>query len=314
MSRETKIEQYFAGPLNLNRQIKQATTVMGVELKLNADEFDALDILAAREGEPLSFELLYSAVWESGEYFCEVETAKLKFEKVIMQVEEVGSGFMWIEYKPETGYAFKTLWGHNWKAQKHIKSESLSISCGECDVTAKKESTATTAKTKRLDNESQPTKNSKTTIKIYAACVAIIITSAGIFLATGDNTGLTDIGNIQVPMSELPMQEDVFMVPDFDKLTVTADASYVSIPLGNPEGNQFYVSFEITLQDTGETLYTSDLIEPGKHSHMASLTRPLPAGEYAALLTIKFYSPGKMNFVDEKAVAFNLVADISPKL
>ena len=42
---ENQITQYFVGPLNLSRQNKRVTTIMGTELTLDADEFDALDML-----------------------------------------------------------------------------------------------------------------------------------------------------------------------------------------------------------------------------------------------------------------------------
>jgi len=77
----------FAGPLNLNRQTKQATTVMGSELPLDADEFKALDTPAAREGETVEFEQLYETVWNVG---------------------NGSNGRCTALTKPETGYCFQT--------------------------------------------------------------------------------------------------------------------------------------------------------------------------------------------------------------
>ena len=106
--------QYFAGPLNLNRKTKQATTVTGIELKLDTDEFNALDILAAQEGEIITFERLYEAVWNVGNGSRGRCAALTKLEKLmvilIRKVDETGEGLMWIEYKPETGYCFQTSW------------------------------------------------------------------------------------------------------------------------------------------------------------------------------------------------------------
>jgi DNA-binding response OmpR family regulator len=69
---------YFAGPLNINRQTKKAKTVLGIELPLTGNEFDALDKLAAQEGKPIPFENL----------FC----TQTGLEHVIKQVGEAGEG------------------------------------------------------------------------------------------------------------------------------------------------------------------------------------------------------------------------------
>jgi len=107
-----QIIQYFAGPLNLNRRDKQATTVTGTQLTLDTDEFNALDMLAAQEGESLTFVRLYEAVWNTGDGSLSRSAARMKLEGLIWKIKETGEGLMWIEYKPETGYSFWTKWGH----------------------------------------------------------------------------------------------------------------------------------------------------------------------------------------------------------
>ena len=108
--------QYFTGPLNLNRKTKQADTVMGTKLPLVENEFEALDLLAAREDVTLTFEQLYTAVWDEGDGTDNRDAAHVGLDNLIYQVNSAGEGFMWIEHKPETGYVFRTRWGHNWKA------------------------------------------------------------------------------------------------------------------------------------------------------------------------------------------------------
>ena len=109
------IHYYFVGPLNLNRHTKLATTVTGVNLPLSADEFDALDFLAVHKDESMSFEQLYSAVWDdAGDTACKRETARQRLDNLLALVEEAGEGFMWIEYDHEEGYTFKTRWADYW--------------------------------------------------------------------------------------------------------------------------------------------------------------------------------------------------------
>jgi len=110
---------YCIGPLNLNRQTKQASTVFKAELSLDGKEFDALDILAAREGEFLTFEQLYNAVWDEKDGSDRRDAARLGINNILSQINEAGDGFMWIGYEPDRGYVFKTRWGHNkneWKS------------------------------------------------------------------------------------------------------------------------------------------------------------------------------------------------------
>lgn len=115
---DKKTNLYFVGPLNLDRQTKQANTVMGTELFLNANEFDALDMLAAQEDEPLTFEQLYNAVWGEGDNAYNREAAYEKMLDLAEQVDAAGKGFMWIEHCPQAGYTFRTNWGHNWQTGK----------------------------------------------------------------------------------------------------------------------------------------------------------------------------------------------------
>jgi hypothetical protein len=99
---------YFAGPLNLDRSNKTANTVMGTTLSLTAGEFDALDALATKEGEPVPLDKLKN-LWQ------QPEAAKTGMSHIINQVGEAGEGFMWIEATDDT-FTFHSRWGHNWKA------------------------------------------------------------------------------------------------------------------------------------------------------------------------------------------------------
>ena len=119
---ESKKVKYFSGPLNLCRRTKQADTVMGTELILSDAEFDMLDMLATREGEPVTFEQLYDAVWKTPDGADNHSAALKSLNNLIEQVRVAGESFMMIEYSPESGYTFKTHWGHNWQSRQ-VKEE-----------------------------------------------------------------------------------------------------------------------------------------------------------------------------------------------
>jgi DNA-binding response OmpR family regulator len=118
---------YIVGPLNLNRRTKRANTVMGEELVLDNNEFDALDILAFNEGEYLTFNQLYQAVWGNTENKKTKEAARSALENLVKQINAAGGEFMWIDHVPGAEYTFNTCWGHKWqqhneKAVSHKKT------------------------------------------------------------------------------------------------------------------------------------------------------------------------------------------------
>lgn len=60
----------------------------------------------------------------------------------------------------------------------------------------------------------------------------------------------------------------------------------LTIPLENPESNRCYFTFEILLDDTGETLYKSKMVAPGDGIYQIDISRPLEAGEYDVTIHI----------------------------
>ncbi|MCL1895837.1 MAG: hypothetical protein FWG03_04750 [Clostridiales bacterium] len=118
---DAKAARYFAGPLNLNRLAREATTVMGARLELDENEFAALDLLVAREGEDVPFEEICQTVWKTGGERATTpgsrRAALAGLENLVRQVGVAGEGFMWIECEPGALYSFHTNWGHNWHRQ-----------------------------------------------------------------------------------------------------------------------------------------------------------------------------------------------------
>jgi len=82
----------------------------------------------------------------------------------------------------------------------------------------------------------------------------------------------------------------IIFFPDMESLGVSGGATEAQITLENPGENGCNFIFEIILAETGEILYTSELVEPGKKIESVSLARPLEKGEYKAILKIKAYA------------------------
>ncbi len=75
-------------------------------------------------------------------------------------------------------------------------------------------------------------------------------------------------------------------IPGYPSITLPADTGTVEVALLNPEGNPCYFTFELALRDSGEVLYTSKLVPPGQAIYQITLARPLPEGEYNAVIRI----------------------------
>ncbi len=92
-------------------------------------------------------------------------------------------------------------------------------------------------------------------------------------------------GEISVPDKIDTKQRSIKIngVPSMKLKAGTVEQNFI---FSNPEGNPCYFQIEIILDDTGEVIYTSNLLPPGYSISKFNLTRPLDAGEYKA--TVKF--------------------------
>lgn len=75
-------------------------------------------------------------------------------------------------------------------------------------------------------------------------------------------------------------------IPGYPSITIAAGKEDVTMNLMNPEGNPCYFTFEIVLSDTGESIYKSAMVEPGKTISNVKLNHSLSADEYKATIKI----------------------------
>ena len=111
---DEKRQKYTAGPLNLNRRTKQATTVMGTDLQLGDYDFEALDLMVSNEGEYLTLQQLSEVSWSKSPTPENTEESQTSLNNLIQQINNAGGEFMWVENKPGKGFTFKTRWGQTW--------------------------------------------------------------------------------------------------------------------------------------------------------------------------------------------------------
>ena len=80
-------------------------------------------------------------------------------------------------------------------------------------------------------------------------------------------------------------------IPGWSSIKIPANQQTVSVDFYNPEANEglYYLTFKLSLTDTGEVLYESNAVPPGKHIQSITLNRALPTGEYAAVIHVQPY-------------------------
>lgn len=152
---------------------------------------------------------------------------------------------------------------------------------------------------------------------IIAACFAFVFIGGGVLIGSGllnprnDGIDYIDISENLVPLGVLllsdenakPFTVDLvntaegpgYLVPSYDRIEILADSSNLWIQLPNPAGNPCSFIFEITLVGTEETLFQSNLVEPGMAIENLKLKKTLEKGEYTASLIIQAYELGSLN-------------------
>ena len=96
-------------------------------------------------------------------------------------------------------------------------------------------------------------------------------------------------------------QEGGISIPGWGYISVPKNQTDINVDFPNPDTNEgkYYLSFELKLKDTGEVLYTSGLVPPGKTIQRIKLSRGLNAGTYMAVIHVQPYK------MDEAQTATN---------
>ena len=111
----------FAGPLNFDMMNRQVSTVTGGEINLDANEFEALYILATNEDTYITIGQLCDVYRRKGAAD-NIDHVSAALENLMHKINQTGDGFMWIESTPEAGYKFKTRWGRKWNKTETVKT------------------------------------------------------------------------------------------------------------------------------------------------------------------------------------------------
>jgi len=91
-----------------------------------------------------------------------------------------------------------------------------------------------------------------------------------------------------------------------DIMDARAGSNQIAAALFNPDTNPCNLAFDIILQETGECLYTSDLVKPGMCVDGFAINSALGAGEYKAAMVIRAYAPDCADMMESVNIEFIL--------
>lgn len=150
----------------------------------------------------------------------------------------------------------------------------------------------------------QPRKRKRRIGAIIAIVVALLCIGVAAFLVLGmfggDNPSRRSgaLGQLENKTPE-EIQQELDRVVQEGMFNISI-ASVVQFPNGSSEGelrienvpgNRYLMSVQITLDDTGETVYESGIIEPDHHIQRDVLAVPLAKGDYDATATFTALDP-----------------------
>ena len=87
-----------------------------------------------------------------------------------------------------------------------------------------------------------------------------------------------------------PSSGENIAIPGYEKLDFSADKTAQTVNLGNPPENACTFVLSLTLDESGETLWTGEALSPGEAFTRITLKHALVAGEYPATLHYDCYT------------------------
>jgi len=145
--------------------------------------------------------------------------------------------------------------------------------------------------------------------RIAILLLLLLLLSVGSFIcyryikySDSDGDGIPDGGTDWIwptmPISDEQTDEPnatVYKIPSysfkaFAGVSIKTGSTDAAMALANPESNNVYMQFIVKMRDTGEVLYQSDLVEPGKGIYKQTLSRTFEPGEYACTLQINAFA------------------------
>ena len=100
-------------------------------------------------------------------------------------------------------------------------------------------------------------------------------------------------------------------IPGWGSIHIQAGETLVDVNLENPIDNEgkYYLSFSVYLKDQDEPLAETGLIQPGESALKLSLSHPLDAGEYEAVVLVQPYRMADSSATNNAEIETILIAE-----
>ena len=123
--------------------------------------------------------------------------------------------------------------------------------------------------------------------RILIVLLIILILLGGGFFGLRELMRPSDDTPIRIASGEMtnPNPENI-RLPGIEKIFADAGSTHVEQLLLNVEGNAYNLQYTITLEETGEEIYQSKIIEPGYGVREFDMNRSFESGEYPILITV----------------------------
>ena len=156
------------------------------------------------------------------------------------------------------------------------------------------------------------------TLSIVTFCIALTLAGTNLPRLFKRSEPAIDLNDDPVPLGAPTIKdgfkahtanEVVILIPEIKDLIVAAGETDVELLITNPIDNMYSFTFGITLKDTGEIIYSSSLVEPGKSLEEITLDRELEAGEHKAVLAIDVYDMEALELINEIRTEFRITVE-----
>ncbi len=141
---------------------------------------------------------------------------------------------------------------------------------------------------------------SGTKIAILSLVLVTILVPAVLFIYNvKENVDLDLDPNAQLYSGEEPENiggaETGVAIPGYGELSISANTQNIDLIFLNPSSNgesekTYYLTFELILKDTGESLWKSGKVRPGYSVNQEVLKRALSAGTYDVIIKTQPYT------------------------
>lgn len=157
----------------------------------------------------------------------------------------------------------------------------------------------------QMQTQGNPPKKKRKTGLVIVLVIAIILIAAAVmfalFTCNGENEGSRRAGTlgqlegktreeIQAELDRV-VEEGMFNISIASVAQFADGASEGELRIENVPGNRYLMQVDIVLEDTGETVYESGIIEPDHHIQKDRLLVNLPKGSYDAIATFRALDP-----------------------